>query len=68
MIRKDVELKKMFINVPKYLIAGVTMFIPVYWINTHVHTSILTIFADVLLGIVIYGLMILLLRPTSLKT
>ena len=66
-IRKDVELKKMFINVPKYLIAGVTMFIPVYWINTHVHTSILTIFADVLLGIVIYGLMILLLRPTIIK-
>lgn len=63
-IRKDVELKQMFLNVPKYMIAGIVMFIPVFWININVHTSILTIFADVALGIVIYIVMTLLLKPT----
>lgn len=63
-IRKDIDFKQMFYNVPKYLIAGIVMFIPVFWINITVHTSIFTIFGDVLLGIVIYSGMILLLRPT----
>lgn len=66
-IRNKIEFKKLFFNVPKYLIAGFVMFLPVFKLNTTVHTSIFSIFGEVILGIVIYFVMILILRPTILK-
>jgi hypothetical protein len=66
-VRDTLELKKMFINVPKYLIAAVPMFIVVYWLNVHTHFYIVTLFGEVLLGIVIYFGILLLLRPSIFK-
>ncbi|MFT8723979.1 MAG: polysaccharide biosynthesis C-terminal domain-containing protein [Liquorilactobacillus nagelii] len=66
-VRKMISFHLLFLNLPKYLIAGVLMFIPVFWINNSVHTSILSIGAEVLLGIIVYAVMILLLRPTILE-
>ncbi|MFT8406303.1 polysaccharide biosynthesis C-terminal domain-containing protein, partial [Liquorilactobacillus nagelii] len=47
-VRKMISFHLLFLNLPKYLIAGVLMFIPVFWINNSVHTSILSIGAEVL--------------------
>ena len=66
-IRNWVDYKKLFFNVPKYLIAGVIMFVPVFKLNITVHTSVFSIFGEVLLGIIIYLGMILILRPTILS-
>lgn len=67
-IKNIVELKKLFQNLPKYLIAGVVMFVPIYKLNTTLWTSIFSLAAEVVLGIVIYVVMILILRPTILQT
>ncbi len=66
-IRKNVNYKKLFFNVPKYLLAGFVMFLPVFKLNITLHTSIISIFAEVLLGMIIYVVMILILRPTIVK-
>lgn len=66
-VRKEVEFAVMFQNVYKYLIAGVAMFIPVYIMNIKLHTSIVTLAIEVIVGMVIYAVMILILKPTSLN-
>jgi len=65
-IRNWVSYKKLFLNVPKYIFAGIVMFIPVFKLNTSVHTSIFSIFGEVLLGVIVYLIMILILKPTIL--
>ena len=42
------------------------MFIPVFIMNVRLHPSVVTLSLEVLIGAVIYGGMIVLLRPTSL--
>lgn len=66
-VRKQVHFTEMFRNTFKYLIAGVVMFIPVYLMNIKLHTSVLTLGLEVIVGIIIYVAMILILKPTSLK-
>ena len=65
-IRDLVDLKQMFVNIPKYLIAGIVMFIPVFMLDNYLKTSILTLAFEVILGILLYIVMIIVLRPTSL--
>ena len=65
-VRKQVHFTEMFRNTFKYLIAGVVMFIPVYLMNIKLHTSVLTLGLEVIVGIIIYIVMILILKPTSL--
>ena len=66
-IRNDIEYKRLFTNTWKYLLGGIVMFIPVSWLDRNLHTSILSILVEIILGIVIYILMILILQPTILK-
>lgn len=66
-IRDLVDLKQMFINIPKYLIAGIVMFVPVFMLDNYLKTSILTLAIEVIIGILIYIVMIIVLRPTSLN-
>lgn len=65
--QKKYELPRTFLNLWKYLIAGVVMFIAVFKMNITVHTSAFSIALEVLLGVVIYMIMILILRPTILE-
>ncbi|GKS81012.1 flippase [Ligilactobacillus pabuli] len=67
-IKDTVELKKLFVNFPKYLIAGILMFIPVYLLNVKLWTSVSSLILEVLLGIVIYFVVIWVLKPTILQT
>lgn len=66
-VHKLVSLRKLFKNVFKYIIAGIIMFIPVFKIDISVHTSPVSIFLDVFLGILIYMIMIFILKPTILN-
>lgn len=66
-IKNIVEIRKLFVNVPKYLIAGIVMFIPVYKLNISLKTSVTSLMLEVALGILIYFALIFILKPTILK-
>ncbi|QFQ73688.1 hypothetical protein LM596_00345 [Liquorilactobacillus mali] len=66
-IKNQINFKNIFINIPKYMIAGIIMFIPVLKINTSVKINILSLFLEVLLGIILYFVSLLVLKPTNLK-
>lgn len=66
-VRKLIDFRIMFKNFPKYLIAGIIMFIPVFKINITVRTSIPSILLEVLLGMGIYVGLQVLLKPTILS-
>lgn len=61
-VRHDLDLKLLFKQNWKYLISGVAMFVPVFWLNTHMKASWLWLILEVLLGIVIYVAMVLVMR------
>ncbi|MCP0887608.1 flippase [Ligilactobacillus sp. WILCCON 0076] len=66
-VRKEINFKKLFTNLWKYIIGGVVMFIPVFKLNVSLHTSVLSIGIEVVLGVLIYLLMMIILKPTILK-
>ncbi|MBT8836863.1 hypothetical protein BTH73_04825 [Lactobacillus delbrueckii subsp. bulgaricus] len=53
----------MFAGSWKYLLSGIVMFVPVFWLNTHMKASWLWILIEILIGIIIYVVMLLLLKP-----
>lgn len=65
-IRNDIEYKRLFTNMWKYLLSGLIMFIPVSWLDRNLHTGVFSILLEVVVGILVYLLMILILKPTIL--
>ncbi|MGN9065935.1 flippase [Ligilactobacillus agilis] len=65
-IRNDIEYKRLFTNIWKYLLSGFIMFIPVSWLDRNLHTGVFSILLEVVVGILVYLLMILILKPTIL--
>jgi O-antigen/teichoic acid export membrane protein len=61
-VRHDLDLRLLFKSNWKYLVSGIVMFVPVFWLNTHMKASWLWMIAEVLLGIVIYAAMVFSLR------
>ena len=72
-MRYSVDLKKMFENFIKYLIAGVVMFVPVYYLELLWKPKdmnlqgIMYTGLEVIIGIVVYVVVLLILRPTILS-
>lgn len=72
-VRYSVDLKKMFENFIKYLIAGVVMFVPVYYLELLWKPKdmnlqgIMYTGLEVIIGIVVYVVVLLILRPTILS-
>ncbi|MFM9597576.1 polysaccharide biosynthesis C-terminal domain-containing protein, partial [Streptomyces scabiei] len=66
-VRTQVDLKKVFLNVPKYLIAGLVMFLIVIKVNTSTHFNVISLIGQIALGIVTYTGGLLILRPTILN-
>lgn len=71
-VRGILSLKKMFINVPKYAFASLIMFVIVnrlcvtfYFTSTI--KNVFAIAAEIVLGIIVYGGILLLLKPTILN-
>ncbi|MHC6247776.1 flippase [Lactobacillus delbrueckii] len=62
-VRKALDIRKMFAGSWKYLLSGIMMFVPVFWLNTHMKASWLWMLIEILIGIIIYVMMLLLLKP-----
>lgn len=65
-IRKQLEIRKMFINTPKYLLSSTVMFLCVYYINHITKINWISLVMQVVIGIIIYIIMIIFLKPTIL--
>lgn len=61
-VRGLLSYKTLFNSLWKYLVSGVVMFLPVFWMNTHLKDSWLMMGIEVIVGVVIYGVMVMLLR------
>lgn len=61
-VRNSLNVKQMFGSTWKYLLSGAVMFVPVFWLNTHMKSRWLWLLIEVIVGIVIYLCMIFLLR------
>ena len=66
-IRNEVEFARMFTNLWKYILGGIIMFIPIFWLDITLHTSVVSIAFEVVLGILIYLIMMIILKPTILN-
>ena len=63
-VRDLLNFKELFLDSWKYCVAGVLMFIPVFWMNVHLHQSWLMLGIEVVIGILTYGLAIWILRAS----
>lgn len=61
-VRGLLSYRTLFNSLWKYLVSGVVMFLPVFWMNTHLKDSWLMMGLEVVVGVVIYGVMVMLLR------
>lgn len=52
----------MFVGNRKYLVSGIVMLVPVFWLNTYMKASWLWILVEVAFGVVTYSFMVLLLK------
>ncbi|GHN40608.1 flippase [Lactobacillus delbrueckii] len=62
-VRKSLDIRKMFAGSWKYLLSGIVMFVPVFWLNTHMKASWLWTLVEILIGIIIYVVMLFLFKP-----
>lgn len=61
-VRGLLSYKILFSSIWKYIISGIIMFLPVFWMNTHLKDSWLMMGLEVVIGVVIYTAMVLMLR------
>ena len=66
-VRGLLSYKKLFNDSWKYLISGLVMFIPVFWMNIHLTDSWLMMGIEIFIGIFIYSLMVILLHAEIVK-
>lgn len=64
LVRKQISISKLFKNTLKYLLASTVMFVIVFYLNMRWDFNIIFAILEVLIGIVIYIIIILLLKPT----
>ena len=61
-VRGLLEYKQLFSNSWKYLLSGLVMFIPVFWMNQHLKDSWPMMGLEIVVGVIVYGVMVILLR------
>ena len=65
-VHKHISFLKVLLNSWKYVLAGIGMFIPCYFVGLQLEPSILNTFIIVVIGIVTYGIILLILRDEFL--
>ncbi len=65
-VRDLLNFKELFLDSWKYCVAGILMFIPVFWMNLHLPQSWVMLSIEVLIGVLIYGVVIWILRASIL--
>ena len=63
-VKKDIDIRIILNNVHKYLISAIIMFIPVYIFGLCQEPTIITTFIQVILGGLIYGLILIVLKDS----
>lgn len=66
-VRGLLSYRMLFKSLWKYLVSGVIMFLPVFWMNTHLKDSWSMMGLEVIVGIITYGSMILILKTPIIK-
>ena len=61
-VRDLLSYKKLFSNSWKYLISGIIMFIPVFWMNQNLKDSWLMMGLEIIVGVIIYSVIVFLLK------
>lgn len=61
-VRGLLSYKTLLGSLGKYLISGIVMFLPVFWMNTHLKDSWLMMGIEVIVGVMIYTVMVIILR------
>lgn len=56
------DYKQLFSNSWKYLLSGIVMFVPVFWMNQHLKDSWPMMGLEVVVGVIIYSVMVVLLK------
>lgn len=62
-IRNQLKIKRLFYNMGKYLVASLGMFFVIFIINTVTGVNWFAVVVEVFVGIVVYGILILMLKP-----
>src|SRR5699024_9390514 len=63
-VRHLLNFKELFADSWKYFTAGLVMFVPVFWMNMHLSNSWIMMGIEIVIGILVYGIMILILRAS----
>ena len=66
-IRHIVQFRAMFKNVWKYFLAGIGMFIPVFYLNYTLTPGIVHFALEIMLGVVLYIILVILLCPAIIR-
>lgn len=66
-IRNQIDIKKLFTSYYKYLISGLLMFMIVFSLNLYLETTWSMLVIEIIVGMIIYGLMLLILRPRLIQ-
>ena len=66
-IRHIVQFRAMFKNVWKYFLAGIGMFIPVFYLNYTLTPGIIHFTLEIMLGAVLYVILVILLCPSIIR-
>lgn len=66
-VHEEFDFKRLFQDIPKYMVAGLIMFMIVFWMNITINFNFLTMIIEILLGIVLYIVALLILRPIILS-
>ncbi len=61
-VREQVQFRKLFQGTGKYLSAGIMMFVVVTLFNKQLPSSWISLFLEVVIGIVVYGLMLVVFK------
>lgn len=68
MIRKEISVVKVLLRGWKYYVSGLIMYISLFFITKSFSSTILYTFISVLIGVIIYGLMLIILRDSVVWT
>ncbi|AVK62722.1 flippase [Lactobacillus sp. CBA3606] len=66
-VHSSLKFSRLFTNLYKYVIAGVTMFIPVYFLNASMKISSVSLAMQIMMGILFYVGMLFILQPSIFK-
>ena len=61
-VKRSLSLKDLFHGSWKYFISGLIMFIVVFWMNRNLRDTWLMMFAEIIVGMVVYGGLVLFLK------